>query len=63
MRMYERLWGRGKLRLGLKRSLMVNDLARKVCACICVRVINDLRHMKCDLQHAAPRLLLLLALK
>jgi hypothetical protein len=37
---YEDLWGKGKLRLGLKRSIMVNEMARRVAAAADVEVVE-----------------------
>ena len=37
---YEQLWGRGKLRLGLRRSLMLNEIARQAAAAAGVEVLE-----------------------
>ncbi len=38
--LYEDLWGRGKLRLGLRRSIMVNEMARRAAAAAGVEVVE-----------------------
>jgi|LauGreDrversion4_2_1035121.scaffolds.fasta_scaffold550405_1 hypothetical protein len=37
---YEQMWGRGKLRLGLRRSMMLNELARKAAEAAGVAVVE-----------------------
>jgi hypothetical protein len=38
--LYESLWGKGKLRLGLKRSIMVNEMGRAAAAAAGVDVVE-----------------------